>query len=168
MIFLANRANLDTRTLLTRLHTILQTRVTKANSPIERVWYHTSSGNKIGVRARIDAPTFLGTQYAIDEAELHVSFDFPPTYQHDFYKIQWVEPERQLMLGWHQDETHMDLGECHFQVDFERRTVQRDSADYLDIHPLNVFDQRVNQLGTILDALTWTDECPSVPRQTIL
>jgi hypothetical protein len=167
MIFLANRANLDTRTLLTRLHNTLHTRVPNENSPIERVWYHTSSSNKVGVHARIDASTFLGTQYPIDAAELQVSFDFLSTHDYDFYKIQWVEPERQLMLGWHQDETHMNLGECHFQVDFEGTKVQRDSASYLDIHPLNVFDQRVNQLGAILDALMWTDGRPSVPEREI-
>ena len=167
MIFLANRANLDTRTLLTRLHNTLQTRVAKENSPIERVWYHTSSGNKVGVRARIDAPTFLDTEYATDEAELHVAFDFPPNYAYDFYKIQWVEPARRLMLGWHQDETHMNLGECHFQIDFEGTTVQRNTADYLDIHPLNVFDQRVNQVGALLDALSWIDGSPSVPDSEI-
>lgn len=130
MIFLANRANLDKRTLLTRIHTQLSTQVTTGSSPIEQVWYHTSSGNKVGVRATIDAPAFLNTTYPVDQAELQVSFDFPPNRPYDYYKIQWVESERSLMLGWHQDETHMELGECHLQLDYQGETEQRDAASF--------------------------------------
>lgn len=78
MIFLANRANLDKRQLLTRLHNWLQTQITTEEAPIEQVWYHTSAGNKVGVRATLNAPAFLGTTYPVGEAKLHVSFDFPP------------------------------------------------------------------------------------------
>ncbi len=163
MIFLANRANLDKRTLLTRLHTNLRTRVENEGSPVQRVWYRTAAGNKAGVRARVDAPSFLDTSYAVSEAELHVSFDFPPNYEFDWYRIQWVEPERQLMVGWHQDETHTDLGECHLQVDFEGETVQRVPGNYLDTHPLNVFDRRMTHLPAVITALTWEDGRPTVP-----
>lgn len=141
MIFLANRADLDTRILLTRPHSRLQTQVSAGDSPIEQVWYQTSSGNKVGVRATITAPAFVGGSYPVDEAELQVSFDFPTNYAYDFYTIQWVESERDFMIGWHQDETHMDFGECHFQLDYRGETVQREEAAFLDSHPLNVFDQ---------------------------
>lgn len=167
MIFLANRANLDTRQLLTRIHNWLQTQVNAEDSPIEQVWYHTSAGNKVGVRATITAAVFLGTTYPIEEAELHVSFDFPPNRPYDFYSIQWVEPEREFMLGWHQDETHMDLGECHFQLDFEGETVQRESATFLDRHPMNVFDQRIDHLVDIVDAVTWENDRPRVPSKVV-
>lgn len=167
MIFLANRANLDKRTLLTRIHDQLQTRVTKEDSPVEQVWYHTSTGNKTGVRATINAPTFLGTTYPVEEAELHVAFDFPPNHSYDFYKIQWVEPERELMIGWHQDETHMELGECHLQIDYGGETVQRETAAFLDSHPLNVVDQRTDHLVEILRSLTWDNDVPTVPAQAV-
>lgn len=163
MIFLANRANLDKRTLLTRLHTYLQTQVTSEVSPIEQVRYHTSAGNKIGVRATINAPVFLGTTYAVEEANLHVSFDFPPNRTYDFYRLQWVEPERDLMLGWHQDESHMDLGECHFQLDCRGETVQREAATYFDLHPMNVFEKRINHLVELVDAVAWENGVPAVP-----
>lgn len=167
MIFLANRANLDSRTLLSRLHKRLQTQVTAESSPIEQVRYHTSAGNKVGVRASIDATAFLEGAYPVDEGELRVAFDFRPDRGYDFYEIQWVESERGLMIGWHQDETHMDLGECHFQVDHREETVQRDGATFLDTHPLNVFDQRTDHLVEILDSLTWEDERPAVPEQSV-
>ena len=43
MMFLANRANLDNRTRLTRIHNQLQTQVSGDNAPIERGWYHISA-----------------------------------------------------------------------------------------------------------------------------
>ena len=167
MIFLANRANLDKRTLLKRIHNRLQTQASEDISPIEQVWYHTSRGNKTGVRARIVPGRFLDTTYPVGEAELHVEFDFPTTHTYDFYNIQWVESDRSLMIGWHQDETHIDLGECHFQIDHQGETVQRESAVFLDTHPLNVFDQRIEDLVSVLVALTWEDTTPHVPHQAI-
>lgn len=167
MIFLANRANLDERTLLNRLHKRLQTQVDAGTTPIEQVWYHTSSGNKVGVRATVDAPAFLGESYAVDEAELQVAFELPPDREYDHYRIQWVESERDLMVGWHQDQTHADLGECHFQVDYRGETVQREEAAFLDAHPLNVFDRRTDHLVAILDSLAWENELPSVPESVV-
>ena len=167
MIFLANRANLDKRTLLSRIHNQLQTQVSGDHAPIERVWYHTSVGNKVGVRATVDPESFLHDTYPVDEAELQVTFDFPPDREYDFYTIQWVEPTRRMMIGWHQDETHMDFGECHFQIDYQDETVQRTEAVFLDAHPLNVFDERMEHLVTILGSLTWLDGLPSVPESEV-
>jgi hypothetical protein len=167
MIFLANRVNLDKRTLLTRIHNHLQSQIPAEDSPVEQIWYHTSAGNKVGVRATINAPTFLGASYPVDEAELQISFDFPPNHAYDFYKIQWVEADRNLMIGWHQDETHMDLGECHFQIDYRGETVQREKAAFLDMHPLNVYDQRIDDLVDMINELTWENELPRVPKQEV-
>lgn len=166
MIFLANRANLDRRTLLSRLHKRLGTQV-DGPGPVEQVWYHTSAGNKVGVHATVDAQAFVGTAYPVDVAELQVSFDFPPDRTYEFYKLQWVESERELMIGWHQDEMHDELGECHFQVDYRGETITRTEAAFLDTHPLNVFDQRTDQLVAILDSITWENNRPSVPPSLI-
>jgi DUF1680 family protein len=167
MVFFANRANLDRRTLLTRIHSHLHTRVDKTESPVRHVRYHPSSANKTGVRATVDAPTFLGQSYPTDEVVVHVSFDFPTEREYDVYEIQWVDRDRGLMLGWHQDETHADLGGCHFQVDHQGKTVQRSAASLLDAHPLNVYEHRLNQVVEVIDALTWNDGLPSVPEQAV-
>ena len=167
MIFLANRANLDKRTLLSRLHNRLRTQVPTEESPIKQVWYHTSAGNKVGVRATVTPDNFLSMPHPVDEAELQVSFDFPQTHSYDFYTIQWVESDRDLMVGWHQDETHVDLGECHFQIDYQGETVQREEAEFLDTHPLNVFDRRTDDLVVVLHALTWEDGVPHLPNEAI-
>ena len=167
MIFLANRSNLDKRTLLTRIHNRLQTQVSAADSPVEQVQYHTSSGNKTGIRATVIPDGFLGTSYPTDEAELQISFDFPTNRTYDCYSIQWVESDRDLMVGWQQDETHTDLGECHFQIDYQGETVQREAAVYLDTHPLNVVDQRTADLVDVLDSLTWDAKGPQLPKNAI-
>jgi len=167
MIFLANRANLDRRTLLTRIHNRFQTQVPDEDSPIKHVWYQTSTGNKVGVRVTVTTDAFLGTSDPADEAELQISFDFPQTHSYDFYMIQWVESDRELMVGWHQDETHADLGECHFQIDYQGETVQRAAAEFLDVHPLNVVDRRLDDLVAVLDALMWGDNAPVLPTEAI-
>ena len=77
------------------------------------------------VRASINAPAFVGGSYPVNDAEIHVYFDFPSGDKHDRYRIQWVESERNLMVGRHQDETHPELGECYLQVNYEGETVHR-------------------------------------------
>lgn len=167
MIFLANRANLDKRTLLTRIHDRFRTQVSDEDAPIEQVRYQTSTANKVGVQATVTPDAFLHTAYPAGEAELQVSFDFPQTHPYDFYAIQWAEPNRGLMVGWHQDETHVDLGECHFQIDYRGETVQRSAAEFLDVHPLNVLGRRHDDLVAVLAALAWEDGVPTLPTDTV-
>lgn len=166
MIFLANRVNLDKRTLLTRIHTQLQTQ-TGTDAAVEHVRYYPSKANKLEVRATVRPERFLDASYPVTTVELHVSFDFPTEYSYDFYRIQWVDPDRELMVGWHQDETHMGLGECHFQLDYRGDTIQRTEAEFLDSHPRNVFDHRIAQLVDVVSGLTWTDGRPVVPSDTL-
>jgi hypothetical protein len=110
---------------------------------------------------------FLKQTYPVERVELQISFDFPEAHSYDFYAIQWVESDRDLMIGWHQDETHTDLGECHFQIDYQNEIVQRSEAEFLDMHPLNVLDRRLDDFGAILDALRWEDGVPSLPDDAI-
>lgn len=162
MIFLANRVTLDKRTLLTRIHNQLQTQ-TGSDTPGEHVQYYPSKANKLKVRATIRPTRFLGASYPVCTVELHVSFDFPTEHSSDFYQIQWVDRDRELMMGWHQDETHADLGKCHFQLNHHSDTIHRTEAAFLDRHPRNVFDHRIAQLVDVVNALTWTDGRPVVP-----
>ena len=167
MIFFANRENLDKRRLLSRLHNHLQTQVTNTESAVKQVLYHTATGNKIDVRATIDPERFLGVSYPVSDAELQVSFDFPQSYAYNFYYIQWVESDREFMIGWHQDQTHMDLGKCHLQVDYQGETRQRHEAMVLDMHPMNVFEQRTDELAELLTAIEWDDAGPPLPDAAI-
>jgi hypothetical protein len=96
-----------------------------------------------------------------------VSFDSPTEFAYDFYRIQWVDSDRELILGWHQDDTHMNLGECHFQLDYRGDTIHRTEAAFLDRHQRNVFDHRIAQLVDVVDGLTWTNGRPAVPSDTL-
>ncbi|MDB2265977.1 hypothetical protein PM025_18085 [Halorubrum ezzemoulense] len=165
MIVLANRVTLDKRTLLTQIHTQLQTQA-GTDAPVEQVRYYPSKANKLEVRATIHPDRSLDASYPVTTVQLHVSFDFPTEFAYDFYRIQWVDSDRELMLGWHQDETHMGLGECHFQLDYRGDTIHRAEAAFLDRHPRNVFDHRIAQLVDVVDGLTWIDGRPAIPDVT--
>ncbi|MDB9252660.1 hypothetical protein [Halorubrum ezzemoulense] len=165
MIVLANRVTLDKRTLLTWIHTQLRTQA-GTDAPVEQVRYYPLKANKLEVRATIHQDRFLDASYPVSTVQLHVSFDSPTEFAYDFYRIQWVDSDREIMLGWHQDETHMGLGECRFQLDYRGDTIHRAEAEFLDRHPRNVFDHRIAQLVDVVDGLTWTDSRPVIPDVT--
>ncbi|MFB6283654.1 MAG: hypothetical protein ABEK59_06935 [Halobacteria archaeon] len=61
----------------------------------------------------------------------------------------------------------MDLGKCHFQLDYQEETIQREPAEFLDKHPLNVFEQRTTQLVEVIDSLTYEEGLPTVAEEEI-
>lgn len=79
----------------------------------------------------------------------------------DHYWINWVEPSRSLLVGWHQDDTHDRLGEVHVQVNDESGPVARDPARFIDKHPLAVLEARLEQLPALVDAVEWQDGAPT-------
>lgn len=167
MIFLANRGNLDQSQTHREVHDFLASRVTESDEPVLRVSYHPSRSQREEVRAEMDARMFVGdVSYDVERAELQVGFEMSQSLPFDHYKIQWVESERELMIGWHQDGTHSDLCECHFQIDHEGDYVQRTEADYLDDHPLNILGKRINVLPEILRSIS-TDGRPSVSESLV-
>jgi hypothetical protein len=155
MIFLANRGNLDQTQTHREIHDFLASRVDNPDSPVLRVKYHPSMSDREEVRAEVDAPMFAGEEsYDTERAELQVGFEMRPSLSFDNYSIRWVESEKELMVGWHQDDTHPGLGECHFQIDHEGECVQRTRAEYLDDHPLNILGKRLDVLPEILRSVS--------------
>lgn len=71
------------------------------------------------------------------------------------------------MIGWQQDETLMNLGECHLPIDHGGETVQREPAAFVDQHPLNVFEARIEQLENVLNSATWDNYVPTVPAEAV-
>ncbi|MFC6733972.1 MULTISPECIES: hypothetical protein [unclassified Haladaptatus] len=98
---------------------------------------------------------FLGKTYPIENAQLEIRFWYPPGGDHEYYRINWVEPERNLMLGFHQDADHPELGECHVQLEYENIEVDRYEVEFIDAHPLAVLDQRLQQFPVALEAIQW-------------
>lgn len=91
---------------------------------MKQVRYETSVANKVGVQATVTLDAFLQTTYPVAEAELQISFDITQISAYDFYTVHWVEPDRDITVGWHQDETHVVLGECHSQIDYRGKSGQ--------------------------------------------
>lgn len=157
MIFLAGRDRYTQRTLLRDVHD----RLTKQPG-CEDVRYHPSQRRPRYVIADVDPTMFLRKSYDVEHARLEIRFWYPAGVGHEYYRINWIEPERNLMLGFHQDADHQDLGPCHIQLNYENTPVDRHSAAFLDVHPLAVLDDRLQQLLPALDAVHWGNGTPSL------
>lgn len=158
MIFLAGRDRYTQRTLLRDVHD----RLTNQAS-CEDVRYRPSRRRPRYVIADVDPTTFLGTPYDVENARLEIRFWYPARVDHEYYRINWVEPDRNLMLGFHQDADHQDLGSCHIQLNYEDTSVDRHDVTFLDAHPLAVLDDRLQQLPSAIDSITWENGTPSLP-----
>jgi len=122
MIFLANRDNLYQIQTHREIHDFLASRVDKPENPVLKIEYYPSMSDTEEVRAEIDAPMFVGEKsYDAERAELQVCFEIHSSLSSDHYRIQWVESERELMVGWHQDKTYPRLGKCHLDTARESR-----------------------------------------------
>ncbi|KPN28983.1 hypothetical protein SY89_03217 [Halolamina pelagica] len=79
----------------------------------------------------------------------------------DHYWINWVEPERSMLVGWHQDDTHPEFGEIHLQVNAGDTTIEHGPAAFIDSHPLDVLSKRLTQLPEVVTAVRWKDGRPT-------
>jgi hypothetical protein len=84
---------------------------------------------------------------------LEIRFWYPAGVDHEYYRINWLEPDRNLMLGFHQDADHSELGRCHIQLTHKDTTVDRYGATFLDAHPLAVLDDRLQQFPAAIEAI---------------
>jgi len=156
-VFLAHRSLLDQHAA----HCEIQTWLSNQGG-CRDVRYAPSSIRRHEVCATIDPEVLLGKPYPSETAELRVEFDFPDDAVHDHYEIQWIDGERNYSFGWHQDETHPDLGKCHFQLDYRDETVARKPAVVHDSHPVNVLEQRLSLVPSILELVTWENDRPGL------
>lgn len=150
------------RDRLTRdsLHERILNRLTKEGW-CNTVRYVPSRIRRRAVHAQVDPTVLLEAEYPVDNARLEVRFWKPASPSYEYYWINWVEPERELMIGWHQDGEHDTLGECHVQLDYGSETVTREAARFIDAHPLAVFEHRLEQLPAALAGIRWEDEKPT-------
>jgi hypothetical protein len=158
MFFLANRDRYTQRTLLRDIHTRL------INQPgCENVRYRPSRRRPRYVIADIEPGVFLGETHEVSQARLEIRFWYPAGVEYEYYRLNWIEPERNLMLGFHQDGDHREFGPCHIQLDYEDEPIDRHEAEFLDAHPLAVLDKRLQQLPAAVAAISWEDDEPSLP-----
>lgn len=157
MIFLADRDRYTQRTLLREIHNRLS-----KQAGCEDVRYQPSRRRPRQVVADIETGVFLGEPYEAERARFEIRYWYPDGVDYEYYRINWVEPDRALMLGFHQDADHPDLGPCHVQLDFEGTTADRYAVKFIDAHPLAVLDERLTQFPSTLRAVDWQDGRPTL------
>lgn len=160
VVFLANRRNFDSRRLHDRLKRRLESEFGFQNVRTELA--DPRSPGPYRVVGEIDSCVFLDNQsYPTTEARVEAGFelDAPADYEH--YWINWVEPERRLLVGWYRDDTHPSLGPVHRQISNGSQPVAHEPATFVDSHPLDVFLRRVDALPGVVDSVQWTDGRPT-------
>lgn len=165
-VFLANRGNL-TKAMLYRA---IRRRIGTEPGCYD-VQVRPSRARPRTIEAQVKPDEFLSQAYADDDARVSITFSYPRSVDYEYYVIEWSEAEREFGIGWHQDEDHPDLGDCHFQVDHGGSTVDRSTATFVDEHPLSVLETRLDQLRAVLPRIDWdngeptlSDGVQSVPR----
>lgn len=100
------------------------------------------------------------TTSTLTNARVEIGFQLRTSDPHEYYWANWIEPERSLLVGWHQDETHDDLGPVHLQVNDGATTVGQQPAQFIDSHPLAVVEQRLDSLSDAVMAVAWEQGRP--------
>ena len=106
--------------------------------------------------ATFDCAVFFDQTSDTDEATLE--FEWRPHTERDEFRIQYNEPGTGWSCGWHQDETHENLGPSHFQVDHEAwGAPHRESASFTDSNPMAILETCLSELR---------DRVPNLPEST--
>lgn len=156
MIFLAGRSQLQPRTLHTQIKQRFQT-----DADFGPVQLRPSDRREPGpyrVVADTSVRAFLGDDsYPVAKGRLEIGFQLTTQPQHEYYWINWIEPARDFLLGWHQDADHSSLGAVHIQVNDTNGPVEHRSATFIDKHPMAVVEARLKQLPHALDSVQWNN-----------
>lgn len=159
MLFLANRTNVQARQLHKRLRNQL-----RSGGYFHTVQLKRSPARAAGpyrIYAETDPRIFLGdTSYPEKEGRLEVGFDINTSAPYEHYRLNWIEPNRNIMVGWHQDHDHDDLGKVHAQVNDGDTVVEHVSATFIDAHPLEVFEKRMEAFPDLIKSIEWKDGRP--------
>ncbi|MFD1513485.1 hypothetical protein [Halomarina rubra] len=154
VIFLAGRSRINDRSLHNRIKNRLQ-----SDEVFEEVSLQVANRRDPGpyrVIAHTDPRGFLeDASYPTTTARLEIGFDTNAPAEYEYYWINWIEPERQLMVGWHQDDDHEPLGPVHLQVNQETQAIAHTAAHFVDEHPMSVLDARLQQLPAAVSAIEW-------------
>lgn len=157
VVFLANRANLQSK----RLHDRIQNRLSGEFDTVRRRRAEPREAGPYRVVADVDPQQFLSTdRYPATAARIEIGFQLQTGEPYEYYWFNWIEPERSLLIGWHQDDTHDDLGPVHLQVNDGSTAVAHQPAQFIDSHPLDVVTQRLAALPDVVAAVEWENGRP--------
>ena len=157
VVFLANRANLQSR----RLHDRILTRISAEFTDVRRRRAEPREAGPYRVIGEANPQQyFRDDEYPTETARIEVGFRLQTGEPYEHYWFNWIEPERSLLIGWHQDDTHDDLGPVHLQVNDGTTAIDRQRARFIDSHPLDVVERRLGELHEAVSAVQWDDGRP--------
>ncbi|MDL0134063.1 hypothetical protein [Halobacterium salinarum] len=157
VVFLANRANLQDR----RLHDRIQNRLNGTFNTVQQRRSELREAGSYRVVADVNPRQFVADdEYPVTAARVEIGFQLQTGEPHEYYWFNWIEPDRSLLVGWHQDDTHDDLGPVHLQVNDGATPVAHEPADFIDSHPLDVVERRLNSLRDVVLAVNWEQGRP--------
>ena len=157
VVFLANRANLQSK----RLHDRIRNRLGGALEDVRRRRAEPREAGPFRVVGDVNPRSFLGDgTYPATTARIEVGFQLQTDVPYEHYRFNWVEPERSLLVGWHRNGTHDELGPVHLQVNDGATAVDHQRAQFIDSHPLDVVEQRLDSLHDAVSAIEWEHDRP--------
>lgn len=157
VIFLTNRANLQSK----RLHDRIQTRLSAEFDTVRRRRAKPRERGRYRVVGEVEPRRVLNVdEYPVTNARVEVGFQLQTDDPYEYYWFNWIEPDRSMLVGWHQDSTHEDLGPVHRQVNDGSTAVGRQAARFIDSHPLDVVEQRLHSLPDLVASVEWVDGRP--------
>jgi hypothetical protein len=157
VVFLANRTNLQSK----RLHDRIQNRLSGEFENVRRRRAEPREAGPYRVVAEVDPRQYLDDdEYPVTTARVEIGFQLQTGEPHEYYWFNWIEPDRSLLVGWHNDDTHDDLGPVHLQVNDGATPVLHESAEFIDSHPLDVVERRLHLLRDAVLAVEWGQERP--------
>ena len=157
VVFLANRANLQSK----RLHDRIANRVRSDFDNVRRRRAEPREQGPYRVVGETNPRVYLDDpDYPTETARVEIGFQLRTDDPYEHYWFNWIEPERGMLVGWHQDGTHEDLGPVHIQVNHRSNEVDHRPARFIDSHPLDVISQRLTALPDAVVAVRWDRERP--------
>jgi len=157
VVFLANQANLQSK----RLHDRIQNRLSGEFENVHRRRAEAREAGPYRVVGDVNPQQLLDDdEYPVATARVEIGVQLQTGEPHEYYWFNWIEPERGLLVGWHQDDTHDDLGPVHLQTNHGATPVAHESAQFIDSHPLDVVERRLNSLRDAVLAVEWEQGRP--------
>ncbi len=96
----------------------------------------------------------------MSNARVETGFQLQTEEPYEYYRFNWIEAERSLLVGWHQDDTHDNLGPVHLQVNDGASAVAHQPTQFIDSHRLDVVERRLNSLPDAILAVEWEQRRP--------
>ncbi|WP_440008532.1 hypothetical protein [Halomicrococcus sp. SG-WS-1] len=157
VVFLANRTNLQSK----RLHDRIQNKLSAEFNDVRRRRAEPREAGSHRVVGDVNPRQFLGDdEYSVTTARVEIGFQLRTSDPYEYYWFNWIEPDRSLLVGWHRDDTHGDLGPVHLQVNDGSTAIDHQPAKFIDSHPLDVVERRLASLQEVVLGVEWEQGRP--------